>query len=1047
MRKILFILMSMVLIISQSYAQSRTITGRVTDDKGAPVPNASVAVKNSNTGATAGADGTFSLRVPENAKTLVISYVGFGQKEISISNNTNSFNISLTPATANLSEVVVTALGISRDKRSLGYATQTIKSEQIADRGEVNLVNALQGKVAGVNITSASGGAGASSNINIRGISSFTGNNQPLFVIDGIPVSNDVDRTNGGPNGTLGDAQPANRALDIDMNNVESVNILKGPAAAALYGSRASAGAIIITTKKGGSARGRAEVIANSTFSYQNAYGLPKVQNEYGQGANGIFNPASLNSYGPRFGVTPTITNGLIPSTSGVANGPAYEYNPYPNNTNDYFRRGSTAENSVTINSGDAVRNQTFSIGNVSQTGILYNTFLKRTNVRFAANAPIGEKLKVGGSITYTNTVQQGILGGNNSALSTVLGLPRNINLTGYRDSGTYKNINGTNNFSIPNTDNPYFDAFENPLTSNLNRFIGNVSVGYDMFKWLNISYRLGGDMYTDRRKQIFAISSGRVPAGNVREEMFFRSEINGDLIIKATKNKFLFQDLSLTGLLGQNINQKRYQNLALQADQLSSVGFYNVSNGSVFTNGSSEFTSLRRLLGYYAQATFNYKNYAFVEFTGRTDKSSTLPKENNTYFYPSVNVSLIFTDAFNIKSNLFSYGKIRASYSKVGRDADPYLLNNLYVNGSFGNNVASFNFPFGSTGGFAAGSRLSDTVPLSPEFKTSYEAGINLQFFKNRVSLDVAYYSDDSKAQILNVAIAPSSGFRTYTTNIGELTNKGLEISATATVISARNFSWDINANYTQQRNKVVSIAEGVDNSAIPGSAFIGSTPSFKVGYPYGVIIGNTIPRSPSGERLINPANGTYASTVANNVLSDPNAEYQIGVTNSVKYKGFNLDFTFDFTKGGQVLSFTAASYKSRGALDITAVDREQPHILPGVIADASGKYTPNNIQISGQTYWSALGGLQSEFNVYDATVFKLREAAFGYTIPANILSRIKLKGMRFGLFARNVFYVAPNAPIDPQLNTQGAGNIRGLDLQGTPNTRSIGANLKITL
>ena len=1041
MRKFFLTLSAIFFLLITTQAQNRNISGKVTDDNGLGIPRASVLVKGTRIGTTTNADGNFTLSVPASAKTLVISSVNMTQQEIAITGDNVTVALKTSAATS-LEGVVITSLGIARDKRSLGYASQNLKGEELANRGEVNIGNALQGKVAGVNITSASGGAGSSVNINIRGISSFTGSNQPLFVIDGIPISNDVDRTNSGPNGTLGDNQPANRALDIDMNNVESINILKGPAAAALYGSRASAGALIITTKKGGSAKGKAEVILNSNFSFQNAFGLPKVQNIYGQGAGGVFSSTSNNSYGPRFTSTPSIVNGLIVSGAPVAN-----YQAFPNNINEFFRQATTAENNVTINGGDALRNQTFSIGNVTQTGILYNTFLKRTDLRFGANAPIGDKMKVGGSITYTNTVQQGTLGGNNSGLASLLGLARNIDLTSYRVNGTYKTVTGANNYLLPNVDNPYFDQFENPLTSNLNRFTGNVNIGYDMFKWLNISYRLGGDIYNDRRKQIFAISSGRVPTGNVREELFFRSEINGDLILRATKNNLLLHDLNLTGLIGQNINQRRFQNLAVQGDALAVPGFYNASNGSVFTVGSGEATSVRRLIGYYAQASFNYKNYAFLEFTGRADKSSTLPVNKNTYFYPSVNMSFVFTDAFNIKSDIFSYGKIRANYAKVGRDADPYLLNNLYVSEGFGNNVASFNFPFGTSAGFGASSRIAP-IELSPEFKTSYEGGINLQFFKNRASLDVTYYSEDSKAQIINVAVAPSTGFSTFTTNIGELTNKGLEITASATVIRTRDFTWDVNANYTKQRNMVVSIAPGVDNTFIPGSRFGGSVPSFKTGYPYGVIIGGVIPTRPDGQRLINPATGLYQPTVAGGILADPNPDYQFGVTNTLNYKGFNLGFTFDFTKGGQILSFTAASYKSRGALDITAVDREQPHILPGVILDASGKYIPNNIQISGQTYWSnGLGGLQSEFNVYDATVFHLRELTLGYNVPSEITKRLRLSGLRFGIFARNVFYVAPNSPIDPQLNTQGAGNIRGLDLQGTPNVRSIGANLKITL
>jgi TonB-linked SusC/RagA family outer membrane protein len=1053
MRKLLLLSMAVVLALGQLYAQQRTITGKVTDDKGNAVANASVLVKGTQTGTITKIDGTYALNVPANAKSLVFSSINMEETQVDIGNR-SVINISLQVTGKSLQEVVVTALGIARDKRSLGYASQNIKGEELANRGEVNLVNALQGKVAGLNITNASGAAGASVNINIRGITSFTGSNQPLFVIDGIPISNDVDRTNSGPNGTLGDNQPANRALDIDMNNVESVNILKGPAAAALYGSRASAGAIIITTKKGSSARGKAEIILNSDFSIQSAFGLPKLQNIYGEGTNGVFNATSNNSFGPKFGSTPSLANGLLLGLPANVNnvsytaGQTFPYQAFPDNINDFFRHATTAENNITITSGDAVRNQILTLGNVTQKGVLYNTFLKRTDLRFGANAPVGSKMKIGGSITYTNTSQRGAIGGNNSGLASLLGLARNIDLTSYRVNGTYKNLNGTNNYPFSGVDNPYFDQFENPLTSNLNRFTGNINVGYDAFSWLNISYRAGGDIYTDRRKQIFAISANRVPAGNVREEMFFRNEMNGDLIIRATKNNLFIHDLSLIALVGQNINQRRFQDIAVQGDQLSVPGFYNVGNGAVFSVGSGETSTLRRLLGYYGQTSFNFRNYAFLELTGRADRSSTLPKNKNTYFYPSANISFVFTDALKINSDFFSYGKIRASYAKVGRDADPYLLNNVYVNGAFGNNVASFTFPFGATGGFGASSRLSDTIPLSPEFTTSYEAGINLQFFKNRASLDVTYFSEDSKSQILNVSVAPSSGFRTYTTNIGELTNKGIEVTASATVIRARDFTWDLNANFTKLKNKVVSIAPGVDNSQIPGSAFIGSIPSFKVGYPYGVIIGGTIPRSPSGERLINPSTGTYQPTVAGNVLADPNPDYQFGITNILSYKGFNLGCTFDFTKGGQVLSFTAATYKSRGALDITAVDREQPHILPGVILDAaSGKYYPNNIQISGQAYWQALGGLQSEFNVYDATVFHLRELTLGYNVPNKITNNLKLAGIRFGLFARNVFYVAPNAPIDPQLNTQGAGNIRGLDLQGSPNVRSIGANLKITI
>jgi TonB-linked SusC/RagA family outer membrane protein len=1050
MRKILMLVCGMLLLYGQLLAQGRTITGKVTDESGSPVPNATIQVKGTSLGTTSKNDGTYSLTIPANSKALVFSAVGLADQEIPIGEN-SSIMISLAPRLNTLQEVVVTSLGISRDKRSLGYATQNLKADQFNDRGQVNVVSALQGKVAGVNITNASGGAGASVNINIRGISSFTGSNQPLFVIDGIPISNDVDRTNGGPLGTLGDNQPPNRALDLDMNNIESINILKGPAASVLYGSRAAAGAIIITTKRGSGQKGKAEIIVSSNESFQRATGLPKLQNEYGQGTNGVYANSTGNSWGPKFGSTPTVANGLIQS------GQTIPYNPYPNNIKNFFETGILSDNNLSINSGDAKQNFTFSAGYLYQKGILPNTSVKRASVKFGANTVLRDKIKLGGSVTITNTLQDGILGGNGqSSLGVVHGVARSIDMQAYKNDKTWKNLDGTNNFAVSGTENPYFGAYENPLKSNLFRVIGIANLGYDITSWLNINYRLGVDAYTDRRKQIFAVGSGRVPAGQVLDNPIFRSEINGDLIITAKKNDII-KGLNVTGLIGNNINQRRFQSVQLQADNVVIPDFNNVLSGVNYTVGSQESSSLQRLVGYYAQASFDYNNYLFLELTGRADQSSTLPKDKNLYFYPSVSAGLVFTDAFDISSDILNYGKIRASVAKVGRDADPYLLQNLYVKGGYGNNVASYSFPLSylpagavapvTVAGFGASTRLAPPNPLKPEFTTSYEIGLNAGFLKNRITIDVAYFDQVSKDQIINVGLAPSTGYSSFTANVGKMTNKGFEALLTVVPVTTRDIRWEVSGNFTTIKNKVVSIFPGVTSFAIPGSAFTGSIPSIVEGQPYGVIIGGLISRSPEGERIINPTTGTFLSTVANQVLANPNPEYQLGFTNNLKVKNFSLAFTFDFIKGGEVLSFTAASYKSRGALKETAVDRDQPHILPGVILDGSGKYVPNNIQIPAQTYWQTIGGLQSEFNVYDATTFRMRDISIGYDLPNALLDRMKISSARLSIFANNVFFVAPNAFFDPQVNTQGAGNIRGLDLQSAPSARTIGAGLKVSL
>ncbi|HKP31604.1 MAG TPA: TonB-dependent receptor plug domain-containing protein, partial [Chitinophagaceae bacterium] len=453
--------------ISLAFAQTRTITGKVTDDKSNPLAGVNVTVKGTTTATQTKDDGTFMLVTDGNAKVLVVTAVGMGTREITLGSD-NSVSVRLTPQASDLQEVVVTALGLARDKRSLGYATQSIKAEQLADKGEVNLVNALQGRVAGVNITQASGGAGASTNINIRGITSFNGNNQPLFIVDGIPISNNVDRTNGGTLGTLGDAQPPNRAIDLDLNNIETINILKGPAASVLYGSRAASGAIVITTKKGGSGKGKTEIIFNSSYSVQKATGLAEMQNDYGQGLNGVFNPISGNSWGPRFGSTPTVANGLL------VNGAAVPYQAYPNNIQNFYETGTLADNSLLLNGGDLNQNYTFSIGNVGQRGIIPSSSFARTNVKFGGNATLRGKIKVGGSVSYINTRQVGPIQGNgSSATGQLINVTRSTDLDFWKNN--YKNANGTNNWYIAGSDNPYFDSYENPIKSNLTRFLGNI--------------------------------------------------------------------------------------------------------------------------------------------------------------------------------------------------------------------------------------------------------------------------------------------------------------------------------------------------------------------------------------------------------------------------------------------------------------------------------------------------------------------------------------------------------------------------------------------
>jgi TonB-linked SusC/RagA family outer membrane protein len=1043
------LLMSLLLIMSLFHtvlAQTRTVSGRVTDQKSKEgLPGVTVLQKGTTNGVSTDADGSFTLTVPQAGSTLVFSSVGMVTQERAVGTETR-INVSLAQSNRELSEVVVTALGIEKDKRTLGYATQEIQGGAVASKSEPNVVNALQGKVSGVNITGASGLAGSSTNINIRGITSLGGNNQPLFVVDGIPISNDTDRTNGGAAGTLYGAQTSNRAADIDPENVASISILKGPAAAALYGSRASSGAILITTKSGANVNKKLEITVNSGINFQRVLGLPEFQNDYGQGTGGVNTTSSgagniftgnVNSWGPRFGTTPTRANGLL-----LANGDLLPYQAYPNNIKDFFRTGTLLTNGVQLAGNNGTSNFSLNVNNTHQTGITDISKLNRTNVQLGGGTTLQNKVRITGSVNFSQTDQLAPQTGNGgSAFGTLSAVPRSFDLQGQ----TYQTATGGNLF-FPGRDNPNWNLINNNTASNVTRFINVASIGYDFFPWLSVTYRAGLDAYTDRRKQIASITSARNPTGLIFQDNIQYAEFTGDLLINAKKDNIFLDKLNANLLVGQQTNQRRRNEQYVSAATLSQPGFYNTINAAVFT-GSGEFSTVRRLLGYYADLSLAYNNYLFLEGTARVDQSSTLPKNNNTYLYPSVSAGFVFTDAFNIDSDFFSYGKIRANVARVGRDADPYVLDTYYISAGQGNNVANVTFPFNNVVGFKPSSSIGGGNMLKPEFTKSAEIGVNLGFFNNRFTIDATYFKTVSSNQILPVSLPGSTGYASFVTNAGQLDNKGIEILATLTPIRSNSgFTWDITANYTRLRNKVVSIYPGVTSSSIAGSSFIGSVPSYVVGQPYGVILGQKKATAPDGQYLINGRTGLWVPELSSQVTANPNVDWQGGITNTMAYKGLTFSFLVDAIVGGDILSFTQAAYKAAGVLKETGVDRDQPRIIPGVIQNPDGTYRPNNIQIDAQSYWSNQG-LQSDLEVFDGTHFTLREVSLGYSLPKGLLEHTPFGNVSFSISGRNLFYYAPNANFFPEVNTQGAGNIRGLDLQGPPSVRSYGAYLRFTL
>jgi TonB-linked SusC/RagA family outer membrane protein len=1043
-RNLLNFVLSLVLITNVAWAQERIVSGKVTSaEDGSPIPGVNVILKGTTSGNTTDVTGSFKLSVPSSGGVLVFSFIGLKTQEVQIGERA-IIDVPMSADVTQLAELVVTAQGVEKDQRSIGYAMKTVKGDLVAQKSEVNFLNTLQGKLSGVIITGASGGAGSSTNINIRGVTSFSGSNQPLIVVDGIIFNNDVNSNpslfGGGGQNTLFGTQPSNRLSDISPENIESVNVLKGPGAAVLYGSRASNGVIVITTKKGSKVAGKTEVTITSSINFQDVYGIPKFQEQYGQGVNNDYNPTSTNSWGPAFG-------GALTQVLNDQQTELVPYQAYPNNYKGFFDQGRTIQNGVNIASGDKEKNFSLSLSSSDQKGIIPTTEYSRYSVQVGGNTKLDNGLRLSSSVTYVRSGQNGAFQGNGgSATGQLTRVPVSYNL----NHGTNTNpTTGGSVYFLPGQNHPLWSVRNEQVNTTIDRIFGNMTIGYDIKPWLNVSYRATSDVYTDRTKSYNAVGSARFPSGRVDEAVTYSSELNGDLMIRASKDDIL-PGLTASVLLGNNLNQRVTQGTYADAVALTVPHFRSLGVGGVFTN-TSNFGTKRRLSGVYGNLNLAYKDYLFVELQGRVDKSSTLPKENNTFFYPGINASFIVSEALKIESSILSSLKVRGSAAKVGKDANPYLLNPVYVIGSYGNNVASITFPMSigssSVPGFGPSARLANPVPLTPEFTTSYEGGVNVGLFKNKLTLDVGYFYSESSNQIFNVSISNSSGYDTQTSNVGLITNKGWEVELSANPVRVGNFNWDIAFNFSALRNKVERIAPGITSSTIGGNSFIGISPSIKEGYPYGVVVGTDYATNEHGQRLINPATGAYQPGVPNNVVSNPQNKWISGLTNTLTYKQFALSALVDVKYGAQLYSFTWTDLRQVGMLEITGKDRDKPRVLPGVIANGDGTYTDNYIQIASQTYWNGLGGLASKAAVFDATTYRLRELSFSYQLPASLLSKTPFGGVSIGLSGRNLWFYAPNAPGDPELNTQGAGNIQGMDLNGAPNTRNYGFNLRVSL
>lgn len=1041
----------MFTLLQQVTAQDRNVSGRVTDrQSGEGLPGVTVLLKGTNNGISTNSDGTFTLTVPATGGILVFSSIGYIQLEREIGTN-DQINVALAGDTKQLSEVVVTALGQETQKKSLGYSVSQVQAEELTQARQTNVVNSLAGKVAGVRVQGSSGMVGASSNIFIRGLTTFNGSNQPLFVVDGIPIDN-----GGGGNALQNGVANSNRAIDINQDDIETVSILKGPAAAVLYGSRAASGAILITTKRGATLGSKKQSInVTSNYNIVKVGRTPDYQNTYGQGNSGIFNPVTNSSYGPRVDGQ-TVTNFRGEEEVLTIN---------PDNVKDIFKTGSNFQNNISL-SGATERTRYFaSYGNLHEVGILDNNDLKRNTVTFNGNAQLTEKLRTGVNVIFSNLVSSRTPQGNTLANPFFRSwfLPRSFDVRKYpfeQPNGGQRGAAVAGTFTPDNTwysndDNPLWTIKNNTYDDELNRIVGNVSLGYDFTDWLSLDYKLGTDTYAQEFKYVGArdgrgnfVPGAQSVIGAIQDQTFTRRELSSYLNL--TLNRNITEDFNVRLLIGNEINQRRSTNNGVRGSDIVIRGFDNISNTKTFLPFGTK--SATRLIGFYGDLNLGYKDFAFLGLTGRNDLSSTFGPDNRSYFYPGVSASVVFTEAIPaLKDNkFFTSGKIRGAAATVGREAPVYSTDTYFSSSNtpgdgFG---PALNFPFRDQVGQSL-DNVGGNPNLGPEFTTTYEGGVDLSFFGGRLGLEGTVYNQQSKDIIFQVPVAGASGFTNNFQNIGKSEAKGIELLVTSIPVKAGSFTYSNSFNWTRIRNRVVSLAPGVEQITLGG--FVTPSTRLIAGQPYGVIFGSVFQRSPSGDLLLN-ARGRAQLALDNKIVGDPNPKWSGGITNTFSFKGLTLNTLLDIRYGGDIISRNVSDLRRSGAAEETA-DRDNLYVIKGVVqtgTDTGGNpmYAPNTVQIRAEEYFDDLYGFgRAEFVVFDASWIRLRELALTYSLPKALTDRTFLGNVELGVNARNVFLYAPNVPhIDPEVNAQGQSNSQGLEFNALPQSRTYGGSIRLT-
>lgn len=1036
------------------YAQERTITGKVTSPEGEELPGVSVIVRGTSTGTSTDVDGNFSLRIAENVTEVVFSYIGFKPTTVTIGVS-SVYDIALEADIRSLTEVVVTANAIVREKKELGYSVATLKAEEVVRARDPNVLNSMAGKIAGVRISQQSGTVGGSSRVMIRGANSLSSASEPLFVVDGIPISNS-SFNNSETDIVTGGVDVGNRAGDLNPDDIESMTVLKGAAASALYGSRARNGVIVITTKRGNSTGNKKmNISVNSSFRSDKIFRLPEIQSEYSQGNLGVYNPQQTGGWGPAINTLGVVTD---------YKGEQATLTGHPDNFKDFYVTGKTQINNISFNGGTDGGDYRLSYTNLRQTGIVPGSEMGRNTLSFNGGKKVTEKLTARSWVNYVRTTSDGrpAQGSNTTNIipTIMTSLPATIDINELRE-----NLYAPSTQSVPPNwvgdlarsidlngvqNNPYFVLEHNRFSNSVDRVYGGGSLDYNVNSWLNITARAGTDFFIENRRSVTRKGTRGRLNGQFETNNIYERELQTDLLASITKE--INADFGFKAIIGHQFNQRTNRRERVLSEGLNIDQLYTFANAQ--SNVASNFYSRREIVGAYADVTLDYRNFLFLNLTGRNDWSSTLPVANNSYFYPSASVSFVLSEAFSnwgvVERDILTYAKIRANYANVGSDEDPYQLSYTYNPLTQANDIYTFNilYPIGGASAFGA-TNLIPPSNLLPQQQRSYELGTELRLFGGRIGLDLTYYKTTNYDQIISIAIPQSTGYSARRLNVGQISNVGLEAMLSATPVEVRGkFKWDVAFNFNKNTNRVDKLADNLEEFIVTSGDGYGIFISAKPGETFN-IQGVGWRRDPEGNIVINETTGLREKG-ERRLLGAIYPDWTLGINNSFSVGNFIASFLIDIRQGGVINSQTVSILRGSGMALETVENGRTPFVDVGVNDNGDGTFSPNTTPVASvQQYYGNVDNSSSpENNTFDASYAKLREVQLSYMLPKKWLSKTPFGSASVGVEGRNLLLLKSHVPhIDPEANFLGTGLIgEGLERGSVPSTRSIGFNVRFT-